>query len=49
MQQLPRKSEGLDIDKTVKFGKNVEDERFPVVEFDPPRLLLNELKVRNCD
>lgn len=44
MQQLPRKSEGLDIDKTVKFGKNVEDERFPVVEFDPPRLLLNELK-----
>ena len=45
-QQLPRETEGLDVNRTVKLGKSVDEERFPVIEFDPPRLLLKELKVR---
>lgn len=47
VEQLPRRHEALDIGRKcqVSFGKSVEEDRFPVLDFDPPRLLLSELKV----
>ncbi|XP_052280548.1 nucleolar protein 6-like isoform X9 [Dreissena polymorpha] len=43
--QLPRKQEGLSTSvETISYGKSVDKERFPVTEFDPARLFLQDLK-----
>lgn len=44
--QMTRQHEALDRPPDLKrlvYGKPVDEDRFPVLEFDPPRLLLKEL------
>lgn len=51
-RQFARRHEGLHVNEEspkINFGKNVDEDRFPVINFDPPRLLLNELKSTFCD
>jgi len=47
-KQLPRRLENPDIASTtnpVGYGKSADMERFPVTDFDPAALLLEELNV----